>query len=184
MVSGVTKILLAIIFALMSQSAIGQLKSEVRQPPTLKNGKPFASFIRLEYSQVPNSFQIFTIKFKISNRGTLDTLSISDNAPTEFAKSVKRQLAKLNEQWKPEYTNGHLSLTSKWLVIRFYVAGYVSDTTECIRREEAEFVDAYQREADLFQCSVKIDQPLRCLTDYLEGYDYFLYPPGLSRVEQ
>ena len=181
--SGVTKSLLVVIIMAVTITAMAQAAKDEATPPMLKNGEPFLKFIRLPQGEQPNTFKIVTLKFKISARGNLDTLNISDNASVEFVSSIQKQLTLLNGQWKLNYLNGH-SVASKWVIIRFYVAGYREDSGDCLIRQEAEFIASYEREADLFECSVNLDHLRKCSTDYLEGYDYFLYPPWLSRAER
>ncbi|QIP12578.1 hypothetical protein G8759_08060 [Spirosoma aureum] len=180
---GVTKVFVLILMLTTITNAVGQSVKGVQTPPILKSGEPFLKSIRLTYTEKPNIFRTVSIKFKVSSEGNLDTLVVSDNTPSEFAISIREQLNRLNGQWKSQYLNGH-PVASKWVIIRFYITGYKEDSNECLNKQEADFIAAYKREADLFDCSVDLEHPMRCKTAYLEGYDYFLYPPWLSRVER
>ncbi|QIP15788.1 hypothetical protein G8759_25735 [Spirosoma aureum] len=142
-------------------------------PPQLKNKKyPGMSFYA-GFRQKKDSATVVTVKFKLTETGFLDTLSVSSNAPKDYYENLKKQLVEQNGKWKPQYTDGK-SVPSKWLVYRHYVMG--PDSPSPSGRWKA-IDEAYQRDYDLFRCLHKGLKPIDCLTPYIEGPDFFLFPP-------
>lgn len=158
---------------LISHHSIAQ-----NRPPVLKNGQALGSYLLLGYRAPVDSFTVIIVKFRLSVGGFLDTLYISNNAPAAFVKSTREQLSKLDGEWKPQFINGKPA-KSKWLISRYYVRGFRESIDSCIKRREEELFDAYKREEELFSCTHKEGAPRKCMIDYIEGYDYYLYPPML-----
>lgn len=174
-------LLTAILYLIVSCCAVAQPKQAPIVAPYLKNGKKLDAVLRLGYRGETDKYVVITMKFKINASGILDTLSISENAPKEFIEAAKQQLYSLNGLWIPQRNNGK-SVLSKWLVIHYYISGFREDTNACASILQTDFLEAYKREEELFLCNKKVDPPLKCLIDYIEGSQYYLLPPLLSNI--
>lgn len=173
--------LLATALAINGAAAAQYTTAKPSTPPRLKDGRPIQNRLRLGYRGEVNQFIVITLQFKIDRHGNLDTLSISDNAPAPFVRAAQEQLASLNGQWEPQHVDGQ-PVDSKWLVYHVYIGGFREDSGECTRALQAQFHEAFRREEALFLCDKVMERPLKCLIDYVEGYDRFLLPPLLSQT--
>lgn len=165
------------------QPALSQSTKSKNTAPYLKNGQTINTALRLGYRGEVNTYIVITMKFKISAAGDLDTLFISDNAPKTFVDAAKIQLNQLNGLWIPQKNNGKPVL-SKWLVSHYYIGGFREDTSACAVNAQNDFFSAFKREESLFICDKKVDPPLKCLIDYVEGSQSYLLPPLLSNTVQ
>ncbi|GEM_PF-3437314 len=168
-------------FLLTAFPVNGQIDACHTEPPHLRSGKHLGDALMLGYRGEVNSFEVITIRFKLKATGILDTLHISDNAPPSFVEKATRQLTDLNGQWIPQKVNGK-SVESKWLLSRYYIAGYRESDSLCIKEIQQKFFDSYKREEELFLCNEKRPQPLECFIEYIEGYDFYLSLPLLSET--
>ncbi|CAN5173772.1 hypothetical protein BH09BAC4_BH09BAC4_05270 [soil metagenome] len=167
------------VFQLINYQGFTQNKQLDVTAPTLKNGKMINNSLRLGYQGETDTYIVITMKFKISATGVLDTLSISDNAPKTFVDAAKEQLSKLDGLWNPQRINGK-PVQSKWFISRFYIGGYREDKSTCAVNAQNEFFNAFKREEEIFLCDKKMEPPLKCLIDYVEGSNCYLLPPLLS----
>ena len=164
-----------------SSQVIGQTDPLHTQPPRLKSGKSLGYVTLLGYRSEADSFMVITLRFKLTATGMLDTLHVSDNAPSAFVEKATSQLTNLNGQWIPQKKNGK-PVASKWLVSRYYMVGPRVSNDVCNEKMRQNFFDAYYREEELFLCKEKHPQPLKCLIEYVEGFSYYLSPPLLSET--
>lgn len=176
-----TGLLLLIVIQFIGYQRFARREKLVDEPPTLKNGQHLGSAIRLGYRDQVDTFRVITIRFKITVTGFLDTLHISDNAPASFVQAAYKQLTQLDGQWKPQKRNGK-PVKSKWIIARFYVLGYRENESDCYKQLEQAYQDAFRREEELFLCDKKLNRPLKCLIEYIEGFDCYLCPPLLSQT--
>ena len=171
------------VFQLINHHVIAQTKQQDVIAPTLKNGQKLNTALRLGYRGETNTYIVITMKFKISATGALDTLFISENAPKTFVDAAKEQLSKLDGLWSPQRINGK-PVQSKWLISRFYIGGIRDDASTCAIDLQKEFLAAFKREEEIFLCDKKMEHPLKCIIDYVEGSNCYLLPPLLSNTVQ
>lgn len=174
-------LILILLFQLTGYQTIAQSETAINKPPTLENGQKLGNYLRLGYREVNDQFIVISVTFKITANGFLDTLSISENAPESFIKAATKQLTAQNGHWNPQLVNGK-PVKSKWLIARFYIGGFREESSDCIDKLQHGFLEAYKREQELFLCDKKLEPPLKCLIDYVEGYNCYLYPPLLSNT--
>lgn len=166
---------------LTNYQVTAQANLTINKPPTLKNGKRLGEYLLLGYRGDNDKFVIITVKFKITSKGFLDTLHISNNAPDSFVRAANSQLILQNGKWNPQLINGR-AVNSKWLISRYYIGGIRENFSDCVDKLQHEFFEAFKREEELFLCDKKLEPPLKCLIDYVEGYNCYLYPPLLSNT--
>lgn len=173
--------ILILLFLLTDYRTLAQAEIPANKPPTLGNGQKLGNYLRLGYRGVNDQFIVISVKFKITANGFLDTLAISKNAPEPFIDAATQQLTEQNGHWNPQLVDGK-PVKSKWLIARFYIGGFREDSSDCVKKRQQDFLDAFKREQELFLCDKKVEPPLKCLIDYVEGYDCYLYPPLLSNT--
>jgi hypothetical protein len=157
-----------------------QQKNSVPAPPSLLSGKNWESIPLLVYREPDDHSSIITIRFRINSMGLLDTLEV-EGGPQVQKDSLRSQLLRLNGKWKPQQNDGR-PVTSKWMVLRWYVSGFYGAASGCEGARWNEMKAAYRREAGLFDCSGGLGKPYQCRTYVIEGTDYFLFPPFYSEI--
>ncbi|GAB3549681.1 hypothetical protein [Spirosoma fluminis] len=141
-------------------------------PPHLKTQRTPGVNLYAGFSQKPDSATVVTVKFKLSETGFLDTLVVSGNVPKGYYETIQKQLIDLNGTWVPQQSQGKAE-KSKWLIYRQYVVGPTNTKDGVL----AEVEQAYKRDYELFRCQHNPKRRIDCLTTYVEGPDFFLFPP-------
>ncbi|WP_147368084.1 hypothetical protein [Fibrisoma montanum] len=141
-------------------------------PPQLKTRQTPGVNLYAGFGQKLDSATVVTVKFKLTQTGFLDTLYVSENAPKDYYEKIRNQLKEFDGKWVPQQSQGHPE-KSKWLIYRHYVVGPYSRKGGVW----AEVERAYQRDYDLFRCQHNPKRQIQCLTTYIEGPDFFLFPP-------
>jgi len=141
-------------------------------PPHLKDKRQPGVSLYAGFRQKKDSATVVTVKFKLTETGFLDTLLVSPNAPKDYYTILHKQLVALNGKWQPQLENGK-PVPSKWFIYRHYVMGPNGPNDSAWKQVK----DAYQRDYELFRCMNNPKRPLNCLTPFIEGPDFFLFPP-------
>ncbi|GAB3507918.1 hypothetical protein GCM10027341_43160 [Spirosoma knui] len=162
---------LLILLAFVDGICLGQKIDQV-YPPQLKAKHTPGVNLYAGFSQEPDSATVVTVKFKISETGFLDTLVVSGNVPKGYYETIQKQLIDLNGKWVPQQSQGKAE-KSKWLIYRQYVVG----PTNTKGGVWTEVERAYKRDYELFRCQHNPKRSIDCLTTYVEGPDFFLFPP-------
>ncbi len=165
-----------IVINILTFLLIGRISSaqEISQtiPPQLKTQSTPSLSLYAGFRQQRDSAAVVTVKFKITETGFLDTLFVSSNAPNGYFENIQKQLFKFNGKWIPQKRHGEFE-KSKWLIYRHYVMGPSNRNS----RIWAEVESSYKRDYELFRCQHNPKRSLQCLTPYIEGPDFFLFPP-------
>jgi hypothetical protein len=164
--------IIAVFYALSIYTSIAGFSQSQISPPHLKTRYVPGIALYAGFRQLQDSATVITIKFKISETGFLDTLQVSPNAPSTYFDTIQKQLSGMNGKWNPEQNDGKPQ-KSKWLIYRHYVMGPASRGA----RIWHEVKEAYKRDYDLFRCQHNPKRRIQCLTPYIEGPDFFLFPP-------
>ncbi|WP_375444839.1 hypothetical protein [uncultured Fibrella sp.] len=165
-----------------SDLAFSQTANTANKPPTLRDGTSWEAKIRLWYREANDHTSIITVRFRISKTGLLDSLQI-DGGPAVEKDSIRSQLVRLNGKWKPQLSKGKPVL-SKWMCFRWYISGFYGAATGCEAAVGNEIKAAYDREESLYQCTSSWDKPYTCRTYFIEGADYFWFPPFYSYIQR
>ena len=144
-------------------------------PPHLKTVRATGVGLYAGFRQPLDSAKVVTVKFQISETGFLDTLHVSPNAPTNYFGKIEKQLLDLNGRWNPQTSDGKPE-KSKWLIYRHCVMGSNNRKAGVAWTEVR---NTCMRDRKLFRCHHKLNRPMQCSTDYVEGPDFFLFPPEL-----
>lgn len=165
-----------------SMLAFSQNANTANKPPTLLDGTNWEGKLRLVYSEPDYHTSIITVRFRISKTGMLDSLEVN-GGPAIQRDSLRNQLTRLNGKWKPQVSKGK-PVMSKWMCFRWYSNGYYGYPIGCTKEVWEEITAAYDREESLFQCTVDLNKPYTCRTYFIEGADYFWYPPFYSVIKR
>jgi hypothetical protein len=163
-----------------SSLTFSQTPNTANKPPTLLDGTKWEGKIRLWYREADYHTSVITVRFRISKTGTLDTLQI-DGGPAIEKDSIRSQLMRLNGKWKPQISKGKPVL-SKWMCFRWYISGFYGSVTGCTKDVWEGVKASYDREESLYQCTSSWDKPYTCRTYFIEGTDYFWFPPMYSEI--
>jgi hypothetical protein len=171
--------LLLIGFVWLTNISYAQGVDPAVTPPTLKDGSSWEAALRLKYHEQDYHYSIITVRFRIDDKGMLDTLYVDGGAKAQ-QDAFRGQLLLLNGKWKPQQQQGK-SIKSKWMCFRWYISGAYHFPEGCTKNLWEEMKAGYAREELLFQCSTS---PYKCRTYFIEGSDYFWFPPLYSEVQQ
>lgn len=183
MVSVVIRRRLWLMLCLLLQSlssVYSQSANTANMPPKLANGEKWEGKLRLVYTESDSHFSVITVRFHINEKKDLDSLQV-DGGPQLQKDSLRNQLKKLDGKWKLQSANGK-PIKSKWLCFRWYISGFYGPSEDTQRQIWHEMKAAYTREESLFNCTSAWNKPYVCQTPFIEGHDYFWFPPFYSEV--